>query len=116
MAVVPERKALVMFEPDLEPGAQVQLMRMSMDLEYVGARVEEALARLDGRRPVLAVYIDCAGRCAAMSTLESEDGHVVRDAIGDIPLLGFYTGVEVAEVRDAVRPLDWTGVLCILSE
>lgn len=116
LAVVPERKALVMFEPDLEPGAQVQLMRISMDMDYVAARVGDALAGLDGRRPLLAVYADCAGRCSAMSALDAEDADAVRAAVGDIPLLGFYTGVEIAQVRDTLRPLDWTGVLCIFSE
>ena len=115
LAVVPERKALVMFEPDLEPGAQVQLMRISLDFDYVGRRVREAREQLDGRRPLLALYADCAGRCSAISPLEREEGDAVREAIGDIPLLGFYTGVEVARVGEAVRPLDWTGVLCLLS-
>lgn len=116
LAVVPERKALVMFEPDLEPGAQVQLMRYSMDMDYVETRVRDALAAVEGRRPVLALYVNCAGRVSVMSGLDTEDGDAVRAALGDIPLLGFYTGVEIAQVRETLRPLDWTGVLCIFSE
>jgi hypothetical protein len=33
-----------------------------------------------------------------------------------VPLLGFYSGVEVAPVRGASRGLDWTGVLLLLGE
>lgn len=115
LAVDPEQRALIMFEPDLEPGSKVQLMRISYDLGYIGRQVEELVASLDGRRPLLAIYADCAGRSKAASALEEEEGDTVRAAIGDIPLLGFYTGVEIGRVGEEVRPLDWTGVLCILS-
>ncbi len=115
LAVVPERRALVMFEPDLQAGSKVQLMRISYELGYIGRQVEELVAGLGGRRPLLALYADCAGRAQAASPLEEEDGDYVRAALGDIPLLGFYSGVEVARVGDQVQPLDWTGVLCLLS-
>jgi hypothetical protein len=37
--------------------------------------------------------------------------------LGDkIPLLGIYSGVEIARVGGDLQPLDWTGVLCIFSE
>lgn len=115
LAVDPQRRALIMFEPDLEPGSKVQLMRIGYDLSYIGRQVEELVEELDGRRPLLALYADCAGRSKAASPLEQEEGDAVRAAIGDIPLLGFYTGVEIGRVGDEVRPLDWTGVLCLLS-
>jgi small ligand-binding sensory domain FIST len=115
LAVDEAAGGLVMFEPDLEPGDQVQLMRVSTDLSYVGERVAGLLERVDGRTPLLALYADCAGRCMMASPLDEEEGHAVQAALGDIPLLGFYTGVEIGAVKGRVRPLDWTGVLCLLS-
>lgn len=115
LAVDEARHGLVMFEPDLEPGSLVQLMRVSTDLEYVNDRVAGLQDQLDGRTPLLALYADCAGRCVMGSAMPDEEGHAVRVAMGDIPLLGFYTGVEIGPVAGTARPLDWTGVLCLLS-
>lgn len=115
LAVDEDRGGLVMFEPDLEPGSLVQLMRVSTDLAYVQDRIAVLLQQLRGRTPVLALYADCAGRCVMGSAMPDEEGHAVRAALGDIPLLGFYTGVEIGPVAGAARPLDWTGVLCLLS-
>jgi CheY-like chemotaxis protein len=64
MAIDRERGGLVMFENDLQAGSEVQLMRRSIDFAYVGRRSDELLARLEGRRPFFALYIDCAGRAA----------------------------------------------------
>ena len=115
LAVDEARRGLVMFEPDLEPGSQVQLMRVSTDFEYVKDRVAGLLDQLGSRTPLLALYADCAGRCVMGSAMPDEEGHAVRSALGDIPLLGFYTGVEIGPVAGRARPLDWTGVLCLLS-
>ena len=41
----------------------------------------------------------------------------VQRAIGaHVPLLGFYSGVEIARVGGQLQALDWTGVLCLFSE
>lgn len=116
LAVDEDREALVMFEPDLKPGDEVQLMRVSTSLNYVKEKIAELLERLGGREPLLAIYADCAGRAMMVSPLDSEEGDAVREALGDVPLLGFYTGVEIGMVRGEVRPLDVTGVLCVLSK
>lgn len=115
LAIDEPRGGLVMFEPDLSAGSRVQPMRVAGDLAYVDERVAALLRRLDGRRPLLALYLDCAGRSALGSGSDEEEAAAVQRALGDIPLLGVYTGVEVAQVRGVLRPLDWTGVLCVLS-
>lgn len=112
-----ERGGLVMFEPDLVPGTEVRLMRRSVDFSYIQRRTHDLLARLEGRRPFFALYIDCAGRASAYCGSEGEEAAEVQRALGDsIPLLGFYTGVEIAPVGPAPEPLDWSGVLCVFSE
>ncbi len=112
-----ERQGMVMFENDLEPGMEVQIMRRSLDFQYIGERVKRLLAMAEGRKPLFAFYIDCAGRAAAYSGLDEEEAVEVQKALpADIPLLGVYSGVELAKVGGHVQALDWTGVLCLFSE
>jgi hypothetical protein len=117
MAVDKERGALIMFEADLQAGTEVQVMRRSVDLDYIGRRCEELLSGLGDRRPFLALYLDCCGRACTYSGAEREEAEEVQKAIGDrMPLLGLYSGVEIAEVGGRPEPLDWNGVLCVFSE
>ncbi len=112
-----ERQGMVMFENDLKPGMEVQIMRRSLDFRYIGERVKRLLALAEGRKPLLAYYIDCAGRAAAYSGLDEEEAVEVQNALpAEIPLLGVYSGVELAKVGGHLQALDWTGVLCLFSE
>ena len=105
-----------MFEPDLVPGTEIQLMRRSIDFEYIGQHTRELLDRATDRKPFFALYIDCAGRASAYCGSDGEEAAEVQRAIGnDIPLLGMYAGVEVACVGENLQPLDWSGVLCLFS-
>jgi hypothetical protein len=117
MAVDKERGGLVMFEPDLEEGSEVQLMRRSIDFQYIGQRAQKLLDGLGNRKPLFALYIDCAGRASAYCGTESEEAEEVQKVIGSrMPLLGMFSGVEIAKVGNAMQALDWTGVLCVFSE
>lgn len=117
MAVDQERRGLVMFEPDLTPGTEVQLMRRSIDFEYIHARAQRLYEGLGDRTPFLAIYIDCMGRAASYCGSDGEEGAEIQKAIGSrMPLLGMYTGVEVGAMAGRQQALDWSGVLCVFSE
>jgi len=112
-----DRGGLIMFEPDLKVGTEVQFMRRSIDFKYMGERVPDLMERVGERNPFFALYIDCAGRASAYSGTEGEEAEEIQKAIGSrMPLLGMYSGVEIARVGDEMQALDWTGVLCIFSE
>ena len=117
MAIDKERKGLVMFEPDLTPGTEIQLMRRSIDFSYIRKRAQQLFSKLEGRRPLLAIYIDCMGRAASYCGSEEEEGAEIQKVFGSqMPLFGMYTGVELGDVAGQQQALDWSGVLCILSE
>lgn len=112
-----ERQGIIMFEPDMVAGTEFQLMVRSSDFEYMKPKIEEVFDRLDGREPFFALYIDCAGRCAGYGGTELEDAVVLQEIVGDrVPLLGLYTGVEIASIGGRPRGLDWTGVFCLFSK
>lgn len=117
MAVDKDRRALIMFEPDLKHGAEVQLMRRSIDFDYIGKRAEDLYKKIGTRKPFFALYIDCAARAGAYCGTEREEAEEVQKIIGSkMPLLGMYSGVEIAKVGNDMQALDWTGVLCLFSE
>jgi small ligand-binding sensory domain FIST len=120
--VLPDGKAVGLFEPDLDDGAEVVFMlrdpALMIDSARAGSEAAVARMRREGGRPRLALYIDCAGRAAAASRTATEEAAEVQAVMTreGVPLLGFYSGVEVAPVRGASRGLDWTGVLLLLGE
>lgn len=111
-----DRGGIVMFEPDMVAGTEFQIMYRSMDTSYMAPRIEELFTNLKGRKPVFAMYIDCAGRAAGYAGMDLEDAPVVQKTVNErVPLLGIYTGVEIASVAGKPRGLDWTGVFCLFS-
>jgi small ligand-binding sensory domain FIST len=120
--VLPDDRGISIFEPDLHEGAEVQFMLRDPEKMIESARhnslalIQEVLN--DRRAPVCGIYIDCAGRSAALSNTAVEEAALVQDAFNQygIPLLGFYSGVEIAPLMGRSRGLDWTGVLIIIAE
>ncbi|WP_372624722.1 FIST signal transduction protein [Falsiroseomonas sp.] len=113
-----EQGSITLFEPDFERGAMVQIMSRDngLMLDSVKRGVEAINRTAIGRQNLLGLYIDCAGRASARSGSSIEEADlVVRGLDPAVPLLGFYSGVEVAPFAgEQSRPLDWTGVLTVL--
>ena len=118
-AANPDDGSVVLFESDFGPGERVQVMRRSNEHMLSSAR-QMSTSVLDGvgsSDPFLALYIDCAGRTSGFSGAGAEEGAIIQETIGSrMPLLGFYSGVEIAPFMGGSRALDWTGVLIVLSE
>jgi hypothetical protein len=114
----PHQGSITLFEADFEEGENVQIMARDSQkmLDSVRQRTAELVASLGTAQPVFALYIDCAGRASAFSGCESEEASLLQTELGPhIPLLGFYSGVEIAPLIGRSRPLDWTGVLTLFT-
>ncbi len=61
----------------------------------------------DGKISVFGLYIDCAGRAAVLSNIETEEAAEVQQVMNryNTPLLGLYSGVEVAPILGKSRGL-----------
>lgn len=110
--------SITLFEKDFHLGTRVQIM--SRDNALMLDSVRNGISTLNkaqqGRQPFLALYIDCAGRASARSGAAVEEARLVADGLDpSIPFLGFYSGVEIAPFDGYSRPLDWTGLLTVLS-
>ncbi|NJP05699.1 MAG: hypothetical protein HC837_08810 [Chloroflexaceae bacterium] len=122
VGVVPNDTGIVLFEPDLESGTSIQFMLRDGQTIIESARrnstelMQQIVA--DGQTPRFAIYIDCAGRAAQVSDTLTEEAAEVQAVMNEygVPLIGFYSGVEVAPLMGRSRGLDWTGVLLVLTE
>jgi len=114
-----ESGALRLFDADFSEGAVVQLMLRDPEhvLESVRLGSERVAAALLGKKPLAALYFDCAGRAGGVSGLPAEEADILQTHLGpELPLCGFYSAVEIAPILGRSRPLDWTGVLTVLAE
>jgi small ligand-binding sensory domain FIST len=115
----PESGSVTLFEQDFARGTRVQIMSRdnSLMLESVKRGVAEMNRSIAGTQPLLGLYIDCAGRGSARSGAPVEEAELVQRGLHpSVPLLGFYSGVEIAPFAGGLsRPLDWTGVLTVLQ-
>ncbi len=119
--VLPDGKGVCLFEPDIETGAEVQFMvrdalKMIESARSNAAQLTKKIES-EGRQALFALYIDCAGRTAAYSKTASEEAAEIQTALNRLgcPLLGFYSGVEIAPFVSKNRGLDWTGLLLVAT-
>jgi hypothetical protein len=118
MAIDPADDALVLFEADFRVGSRVQLMgyEPTRMIESAREQTRALMASLPAQPAVFALYIDCAGRSMAFSGMDEDETGPVRQQVGALcPILGFYSGVEIAPFLGRARPLDWTGVLAVFT-
>ena len=120
--VLPDGDGIGIFEPDFEEGIEIQFMLRDTRemIESAKTNSAELMKQIedDGRKAVFGLYIDCAGRTANYSNTTIEEASKVQKVFNryDTPLLGFYSGVEIAPLIGKSRGLDWTGVLVVLAE
>jgi hypothetical protein len=110
--------SITLFEADFEKGQHVQIM--ATDAEQMADSVtygtRQLLDETRGRHVLGALYFDCAARSSAFHGNEREEARILVEQLPDtLPVLGCYSGVEIAPFHGRARPLDWTGVLAMLT-
>lgn len=115
---LPNDEGIILFEPDLHEGMEIRLMQRDTAsiLHSTNSQTERLIKQIeqDQHLPVVALYFDCAGRIHD----NEQEAKLIQQHLNqaNIPLLGIYTGVEIAPVGDRSRSLDWSGVLVILTK
>jgi small ligand-binding sensory domain FIST len=130
----PARRAVAIGQP-VETGTRLTFCERNAaaakaDLMRIGAEIREALepeemtAELAGqlnaatqaqphpaRRMAGAIYVSCAGRGGPHFGATSAELQIVRRALGDVPLVGFFAGGEIAHQS----LYGYTGVLTVFT-
>lgn len=94
----------------IEPGMRLSFCQRNVaaartDLTRICTEIREELApeeltssapSVPARRMVGAIYVSCSGRGGLHFGGKSAELHIVRRALGDVPLVGFFAGGEIA--------------------
>lgn len=121
IGALPDGEGVCIFEPDLENGTEIQFMLRDSGKMIDSAKVnsKQLMDKItkDGKKPILGIYIDCAGRASNYLNISTEEAYEVQKVLNEYntPLLGFYSGVEIAPLLKKSRGLDWTGVLLVIA-
>jgi len=79
----------------------------------MGRMVTRTAERLSGP-PDFAVYFDCAGRGRGLYGRPGVDSALIRERLGEVPLVGMFGGFELATAFGAARVYTYTGVLLLV--
>ncbi|HZO42370.1 MAG TPA: FIST N-terminal domain-containing protein [Methylomirabilota bacterium] len=75
--------------------------------------LDELAGRLAGRRPAFGCYFDCAGRGRGLFGVADHDVTLIREKLGEFPLVGFFGNGEFAPIGGRNLFHTYTGVLTL---
>ncbi len=86
--------------------------RAREDLSQMLRRQAQALG---GRKPAFGLYFNCCARGHSLYGIPGIDSAYIRQALGDVPLIGMFGGYELAPLGRANHLFAYTGVLALVS-
>src|SRR5438093_1366896 len=95
---------------------QFQIRDAQASREDLREMLDELAERLDGRRPAFGCYFDCAGRGRGLFGVPDHDVTLIRERLGEFPLLGFFGNGEFAPIGRRNFFHNYTGALVIFPE
>jgi small ligand-binding sensory domain FIST len=80
--------------------------------------MENVCNSLKGKPPAFGFYFNCLGRGTALYGKDNphHDITVIKEFVGDIPLVGFFGNAEIAPVAGRNYAHNYTGVLALFAE
>jgi len=122
IGISPEEKGIIPIEPFFHEGDEILFMlrdnNRMIETARQGAQALMDTISFESKKPYFAFYINCAGRAANNCNSLNEEAIEVQNVLNEyhIPLLGIYSGVEIAPYNHRSIGLDWTGVLFVIAE
>ena len=87
--------------------------RAREDLGQMLRRQCEALGR---KKPAFGIYFNCCARGNSLYGIPGIDSAYIRQALGEVPLIGMFGGYELAPLGRANHLFAYTGVLALIGE
>ena len=67
-------------------------------------------------KPAFGLYVNCVGRGKGLYGFADLDTSYIAQYIGDVPIVGFFSGCEIAPIQRVESLLQYTGVLILVGE
>ncbi len=120
-------RSLMGFDPKQGVLAVAERVRPGQKMVFTlreGSRSREDLKRtLEGQsriwqkqKPAFGLYFNCLGRGQGLYGFPDMDVSYIKQYLGEIPLVGFFTGCEIAPVEEQTRLHQYSGVLVLVQE
>ena len=121
LGVTPDGEGITLTEAGLNGGDEIQFMLRDVTrvMESTKNAVDELFREIsaDNKRALFGLYLDCGGRTALHLNSTQEEAAEVQRLFNfhGIPLIGVYSGCEIAPMMDSNRALSYTGVMMVLA-
>lgn len=84
--------------------------------EDLGQMLERQAARLEGRKARMGFYFNCCARGSGLYGVPGIDTAYIKQALGDVPVIGFFGNYELGPMAGGNHLLTYTGVLALVTE
>ncbi len=117
LGVEPKAGAVAIAEV-IPPGSTMSFLVRDAEAarEDLAARVRELRSAFTKKPPAFGLYFDCLGRGAGLYDEEGVDAGIIKDALGDFPLAGFFGNGELAPFLGTNLLHNYTGALVLFGE
>src|SRR6058998_3994258 len=95
---------------------QFQIRDAEASRQDLRGMLDEVATRLGGRRPAFGCYFDCAGRGRGLFGVPDHDVTLIRERLGEFPLVGFFGDGEFAPIGRQNFFHNYTGALVVFPE
>lgn len=113
----PQKGILAVAEEVEEGEAMVFAMRDGQRArEDLGQMLRRQSEALGAKKPAFGLYFNCCARGSSLYGIPGIDSAYIRQALGDVPLIGMFGGYELAPLGGANRLFAYTGVLALVTE
>ena len=72
------------------------------------------LKKQNSNSPTFGIYFNCASRGEALYGRSNVDTQIIREILGEFPLIGFFGAYELAQMPQGVQLYTYTGVLVLV--
>ncbi len=87
--------------------------RSREDLQLI---LEAQTQAWQGRKPAFGLYFNCVGRGGGLYGFPDMDISYMKQYLGEIPVIGFFTGCEIAPIHQQRQLHQYSGVLALIGE
>jgi small ligand-binding sensory domain FIST len=112
------KQGIVAVGEEVHPGQKMvfALRDGGISRDDLKVTLEEQAQAWAGQRPGFGMYFNCASRGRGLYGISDLDTSYIKQYLGDIPMIGFFTGCEIGPIQRRSSLHLYSGVLVLVGE